>query len=191
MNFSGNLSFDTRVPSSRPPPSQQTSPPHPSFYHDPRQGGPRYDVPPQQPGHYPYNSQNHEAPHGSIPETYNAPRSPDYQQTNAPGRHNYPYSEAYPQGPPYSPSSAAYRTNQVQPPSQPSFFNKCMQFAINEQVEVTLRTNSIAMGIVVSVLKVCHRLAGWGYEVRYRTRNGQEETDEFAPQNIRPRGHNN
>jgi hypothetical protein len=77
----------------------------------------------------------------------------------------------------------------------------------NQEVEVTLKSNVIVAGIVVSALKFFQKvrtfriimlddfgskdafqLGGFGYKVEYRSSNGQLETQPFPPENLCPRG---
>ncbi|KAF5367505.1 hypothetical protein D9758_003682 [Tetrapyrgos nigripes] len=104
------------------------------------------------------------------------------------------YSQGHPNVPPPQPSSS--KTNDVGQPARTSVLSMlgssamrtATDFFINQEVEVTLKSNRIVAGIVISSLQFFKKLAGFGYKVEYRSNNGQREIEPFPPENLRPCG---
>ncbi|THV03237.1 hypothetical protein K435DRAFT_791950 [Dendrothele bispora CBS 962.96] len=172
MNYPSNLNVNLNYQSSsrHPPPDLQSHQPHPHVQG--HQSYP-YAVPPPQTNNYPYGDsrrQYREGPASQMPDNYDpyASRGPVYPQNNVPH----------------------------QPPSQPQsrlsdlsrFGENVARFVKDQQVEVTLRSNVIVIGIFVKVVEIYQRLTGTRllYQVRY-TANGQEQIGEFTPEDVRAR----
>ncbi|KAG7089613.1 hypothetical protein E1B28_011279 [Marasmius oreades] len=89
---------------------------------------------------------------------------------------------------PYQDRSGAPLHPQYNPPPTklPSLKEKLFNLAMGQEVEVCVRSNVFVVGFVVSVLTFFEKIAGFGYEIRYRT-SGGESTDVFGVERIRPR----
>ncbi|KAF9267709.1 hypothetical protein L218DRAFT_642216 [Marasmius fiardii PR-910] len=69
----------------------------------------------------------------------------------------------------------------------PSLRQKLYNLAMGQEVEVCVRSNVFVVGFVVSMLTFFEKIAGLGYEIRYKTLGGGESTDVFGVDRIRPR----
>ncbi|KAJ8072524.1 hypothetical protein AAF712_009353 [Marasmius tenuissimus] len=101
----------------------------------------------------------------------------------------YPtHSSPFPGAPQHYPDQAGpLRPAHRAPPKPSSLKQKLFNLAVGQEVEVCVRSNVFVVGLVVSVLTFFDKIAGFGYEIRYRTLGGGESTDVFGVDRIRPR----
>ncbi|KAL0575179.1 hypothetical protein V5O48_006801 [Marasmius crinis-equi] len=114
----------------------------------------------------------------------------------------YPPSQPYPNQhpsyfpPPYPAHSSPFpgapqqypdQAGPLRPSKPASLKQKLYNLAVGQEVEVCVRSNVFVVGFVMGVLTFFDRIAGFGYEIRYRTLGGGESTDVFSVDRIRPR----
>ncbi|KAI0065089.1 hypothetical protein BV25DRAFT_1989345 [Artomyces pyxidatus] len=61
------------------------------------------------------------------------------------------------------------------------------QFVLHQEVQVHIRANVWVVGVIVSVLQLCHKFMGWGYEVEYIVpETGRVTVEQFPLNQMRP-----
>ncbi|KAI3604780.1 hypothetical protein WG66_008589 [Moniliophthora roreri] len=122
------------------------------------------------------------------PQAFGAQHAPYYPPPYAmppfPGVQN-----PFPGAPTPFPDHRIPPQHQYAPPGQypPPAKGKLYELTVGQEVEVCVKSNVFVVGLVVSVLTFFEKIAGLGYEIRYRTLGGGESTDVFPVDRIRTR----